>query len=151
MFLRTRPRSEQIWDKGIFLTNIFGNMGTFLETLFRVKGMFLVRCCPCNKLFKGCSLGINHRNLCAQKRVQNLRTHLWDKGMFMMTRLRKGCNSTTMYFRDMGPFENTLFTHVNIGFNISEPPGKKHRLTMYQQSVTIFYILIGILIIKCAQ
>ncbi len=47
--------------------------------------------------------------------------------MFMTTRLRKGCNSTTMYFRDMGPFENPLFTHVNIGFNISDPPGTKLR------------------------
>ena len=41
-------------------------------------------------------------------------------------RLRKGCNSKTMYFRDMCPFENPLFTHVNIGFNISDPPPGVH-------------------------
>ena len=43
--------------------------------------------------------------------------------MFIVKRLRKGCNSTTMNFRDMGPFENPLVAHGNIGFNISGPPG----------------------------
>ncbi len=28
-----------------------------------------------------------------------------------------------MNFRDMGPFENPLVTHGNIGFNTSGPPG----------------------------
>ncbi len=37
-----------------------------------------------------------------------------DKGMFTLKRLRKGCNSTTIKFRDMGPFENSVVTHVNI-------------------------------------
>ena len=30
----------------------FGNKGTFLMTLFRTKGMLLVRCCPHNMLFQ---------------------------------------------------------------------------------------------------
>ena len=28
-----------------------------------------------------------------------------------------------MNFRDMGPFENLPYTHVNIGFYLSDPPG----------------------------
>ena len=28
-----------------------------------------------------------------------------------------------MNFRDMSPFENLPYTHVNIGFNLSDPPG----------------------------
>ena len=44
--------------------------------------------------------------------------------MFIVKRLRKGCNSTIMNFSDMGLFENSLVTHDgNIGFNISGPPG----------------------------
>ncbi len=62
-------------------------------------------------------------NLYSQISVQNLRTRLRDKGMFIVERLRKGRDSTTMNFRDMGPFENPLVTHGNIGFNISGPPG----------------------------
>ena len=52
-----------------------------------------------------------------------IRVSFLTKGMFIVKRLRKGCNSTTMNFRDMGPFENPLVIHGNIGFNISGPPG----------------------------
>ena len=40
-----------------------------------------------------------------------------------------------MYFRDMGPFENPLFMHVNIGFNISDPPGAITRLGSEQLEI----------------
>ncbi len=121
--------------------------------------MLLVRCCPHNMLFNDWSLGINHTilrygimgiwfntNLCAQKCPKFEDICLRDKGMFILKRLRKGCNSTTMNFRDMGPFENPLVTHGNIGFNISGPPGlyqdiltKKYPLNwLYITAVNIF-------------
>ena len=37
------------------------------------------------------------------------------------------CNSTTMNFRDMSPFEYPLVTHLNIGFNTSGPRGYRTR------------------------
>ncbi len=33
--------------------------------------------------------------------------------------------STRMNFIDMGPFENPLVTHGNVGFNVSGPPGQQ--------------------------
>ncbi len=83
---------------------------------------------PWESTIQLCDMGIWFiTNLCAQKSVQNFRTRLRDKGMFIVKRLRKGCNSTAMNFRDMGPFENPLVTHGNIGFNISGPPGILHK------------------------
>ncbi len=49
--------------------------------------------------------------------------HLWVKGVFRGERLRKGCDFSTMNFRDMGTFQNFPDMHVNIGFYQSEPPG----------------------------
>ena len=40
----------------------------------------------------------------------------------MTDRLRKGGDFMKMDFRDMGPFENLSYTHVNIGFDLSDPP-----------------------------
>ncbi len=39
--------------------------------------------------------------------------------------LRKGCDSSIMNFRDMGPFKNLPYTHVNIDFCLSDPPGSR--------------------------
>ncbi len=51
-----------------------------------------------------------------------LQVHLWDKGVFLTDRLRKGYDSKKMNFRDMGPFKNASDTHGNIGFDLSDPP-----------------------------
>ncbi len=54
--------------------------------------------------------------------ILDLVVHLWDKGVFSRGRLRKGCDIPIMNFRNMGPFQNFLDTHVNIGFYQSDPP-----------------------------
>ena len=41
----------------------------------------------------------------------------WQPGGSTFT---KGCDSSIMNFRDMGLFENLPYTHVNIGFHLSE-------------------------------
>ena len=43
------------------------------------------------------------------------------KGAFCREWLWKGCNSFIMDFRDMGPFENLSYTHVNMCFYLSDP------------------------------
>ncbi len=50
--------------------------------------------------------------------TSEIKVCLWRRGS------EKGvhCTSTTMNIRDMGPFENTVVTTVNIGFYISAPP-----------------------------
>ena len=116
-FLIARLRYEQISDKDIFLTKM-GNRDTFLMALFRAKGMFLVRFCLCDKLFSGYPLGINYIFFLKFEETSQ------DKGMFMMKRPRKGCDSTTMSFRAMGPVENPLDTHVNMGLNRSGLSGE---------------------------
>ena len=40
-----------------------------------------------------------------------------------------------MNFRDMGPFENLLYTHVNIGFYLSDPPGLEYLSNLPQHPV----------------
>ena len=63
----------------------------------------------------------------AQKRVLNIQVYPCDKAAFLTDRLRKGYDSIKMNFRDMGPFQKPLYTHVNIGFDLSDPPPRDYR------------------------
>ncbi len=44
------------------------------------------------------------------------------KGASLWERLRKGCKSLIMNFRDKGPFYNLPDMHGNVGFDVSDPP-----------------------------
>ncbi len=57
-----------------------------------------------------------------QAQILDQVVHLWVKGAFLIERLRKGCDSSIINFRDMGAFLNHPDMHVNIGFYQSEPP-----------------------------
>ena len=49
--------------------------------------------------------------------------HLGVKGLVPRERLRKGCDSSIMNFRDMGAFQKLPNVYFDIGFYLSEPPG----------------------------
>ncbi len=57
------------------------------------------------------------------KKILDVMVHQWVKDAIQRERLRKGCDSSIMNFRDMGAFQNLLNTHVNIDLNLSVPPG----------------------------
>ncbi len=56
-----------------------------------------------------------------------------------------------MNFRDMGPFQNASDTHVNIGFDLSDPPGidptYRHIIQGEFSNVTIYFSLHAVEII----
>ncbi len=56
-------------------------------------------------------------------KIYNLAVKVWVKGVPCREWLWKGCDFSIMNFRDMGPFVNLPYTHVNIGFYLSDPPG----------------------------
>ena len=54
-----------------------------------------------------------------------------------------------MNFRDMGPFENLPYTHVNIGFYPSDPPGKRILYVMRQLLIKLCKTQKGVYVHYC--
>ncbi len=64
----------------------------------------------------------------------------------MYERLRKGFVFMVDYLCDMGAFSELIFTHVYIGFNISDPPGpfdKLHPFRMGLMKLALLFMAIN--------
>ncbi len=60
---------------------------------------------------------------------------------FWGSSLRKGSVFMVDHLCDMGAFSKSIFTHVYIGFNISEPPGGKDLgLVMVNVFLLVLYL-----------
>ncbi len=135
-------------EKRVYLLADLGNKGTFFMTLFIVWsyfGIFLAKCSSYNGHSQIFMLPFRDKGifsllilLTLHIQILDLVVHLWVKDAFLRERLRKGCDSSIMNFRDMGAFRNPPNTHVNIGFYLSDPPRD------YQSGVSVCVCVIRV-------
>ncbi len=120
-------------EKRVSFLPDLGNKGTIFMTFFMIWShfhLFPTNYSPRNSHPKSFQLPfrdkgtiLKHIIVPYHAQILNLVVHLCGKGLFLREKLRKGCDSSIINFRDMGAFQNLPDAHVNIGFYLSDPPG----------------------------